>query len=57
MNRKIICYLLILMGSVLLVTGCETTDQTAASIDPQFPPAPTNGLNAPLEQTSRTYNY
>jgi len=38
---------LILFGMIALLAGCDTYYRRSASVDPTFPPAPANPINAP----------
>ena len=48
MKNRILKKLLLVIGAASLLAGCESYyDKEAASVSPEFPPAPPNALNAP----------
>jgi len=47
MKTKPSLFLLLLISIAGLMTGCETGSPRAASVDPQFQPAPITPVNAP----------
>jgi hypothetical protein len=47
MKKEILRALFVLVGALLLLTGCESVFDQSASDSPAFPPAPLDKYNAP----------
>jgi hypothetical protein len=52
MKSRLARIVLALVGILALLSGCESYDHRAASVSPQFPPAPVTPENSPDIQTS-----
>jgi hypothetical protein len=47
MNAKLIKVCWLIIGMLVLLMGCSTYDHRAASVSPEFPPAPPTPDNDP----------